>query len=100
MLDYSSLPDYMRGGVQRYIENGIEPGHFLVAVLSNDLVESLSRADETNRERLFDYASFLYNELPGRRSKPACWGSREAVLNWIKVGGLKGIAKAKREVAS
>lgn len=62
-----------------YIENGIEPGSFLTAVLENDLMEAFGRADDINRERLFDYCSFLYNEAP-----PACFGSKEKVKLWIK----------------
>ena len=96
MLDYDCLPDYMRGGMQRYIENGIPPGDFLLAVLSNDFIEVISRADGTNIRRLIDYARFLYNELPGRGThNPDCWGSRKTVAKWIKLGGLKGLAKAE-----
>ena len=98
MLDYTCVPEHMRGGLQRYIEDGIEPGSFLLAVLANDFVNAIGMADGINREYLSDWALFLYNELPGRGShKPDCWGSREAVDNWIKIGGLKGLARAEEE---
>jgi large subunit ribosomal protein L9 len=36
----------MIGGLRRYIENGIGPGDFLWAVLTNDLRGAIERADE------------------------------------------------------
>jgi hypothetical protein len=39
-------------------------GHFLTAVLSNDFVKAVNRADLTNRASLPIYARFLYNEFP------------------------------------
>ena len=82
---YEKLPEHMRGAMQRYIEDGIEPGSFLEAVLCNDLTAAFGRADHINRDRLFDYASFLHNHAP-----LICWGSRETYLAWIKKGGLNG----------
>ena len=78
MIQYDMLPEHIRGGTQRYIENGITPGSFLTAVICNDLSESFGRADETNRARLFDIVSFFYNEAPG-----PCWGSRDKMDKWI-----------------
>ena len=37
------LPANLRGGVQRYIEDGIEPGQFLCAVIDHDLFEAVTR---------------------------------------------------------
>jgi len=81
-IDYDAgdlLPDYMRGAMKRYMENGIEPGHFLTAVLSNDLMEAASRADDFNRRKLFDYCMWLANHAP-RNS----FGSPETVKEWMK----------------
>ena len=77
--NYEFLPEHIRCAMQRYIENRIPPGGFLMAVLSNNLVEACSRADSINRERLFDIVSFLYNEVPS-----VCWGSPEKVKAWLK----------------
>lgn len=84
-IDYSELPEHMRDGMRRYIERGIEAGSFMTAVLSNDLMGALGKADDVNRHQLFAYASFLYNEAPR-----ACHGSPEAVAAWIVQGGLNG----------
>ena len=40
--DYSKLPHGLRDGMQRYIENGAQVGHFLTAVLSNDLAGAVN----------------------------------------------------------
>ena len=74
------LPDYMVGGLVRYFNNRIPPGSFLTAVLSNDLMEAASCADDNNRQYLFQYCMLLYNNAPGR---PNGWGSPEAVATWL-----------------
>ncbi len=72
------IPAYMMGGLKRYIEHGIAPGHFLTAVLCNDLCESVSRADDCNAANLPAYIGYLYNEAPA-----ACWGSHEKFRAWL-----------------
>ena len=58
------LPFHMQHGARYYIEEGVPPGEFLTAVLSNDLKESFGRADETNRAAMFDWCMWLYNDCP------------------------------------
>ena len=79
------IPCHMVGGLRRYVEHGIEPGDFLIAVLSNNLMEALKRADDTNINRLPDYGMWLYNCAPRD-----CYGSPEAVAMWIAHKGLEG----------
>lgn len=81
--DWSLIPERMIGGLRRYIERGIPPGHFLSALLSNDLKQTLERADEVNTRAIADYVRFLYNYAPVQ-----CWGSRERFEAWIEHGGL------------
>ncbi len=76
--NYDMLPEHMRDAARRYVENGYAPGHFLTAVLENNLVEAAARADEENQRALFQWASWLYNHVP----TPA-WGSSEKVTEWI-----------------
>lgn len=78
-LRYDRLPIGLAGAMQRYIENRIPPGHFLTAVLSNDLSEACGRADDDNRHRLFEIVSWVYNEAPS-----ACWGSPQRVAEWLR----------------
>lgn len=84
-IDYSRLPEHMRGGMRRYIENGIPPGSFQSAVLSNDLMGAYQKADDINTAAMRDYAMFLHNDAPG-----GCYGSPAHVEDWIKQGGLNG----------
>ena len=73
------IPDYMMDGLKRYIEQGIEPGSFLTAVLCNDLNGAVGRADDQNVKNLPAYIGYLYNEAPS-----PCWGSPEKVKAWMK----------------
>jgi len=82
-INYNGLPEGLKGGLQRYIEHGIEPGSFLQAVLRNDLMGSFAQADIHNRYLLFDIVRWLYNEAPSQ-----CWGSSEKVKAWIEKGGI------------
>lgn len=77
-LRYERLPYHLRGGVQRYIEQGIPPGDFMLAVLSNDLREACGRADELNQHLLWEIVSWFYNEAPS-----PCWGSPAKVDAWL-----------------
>lgn len=73
------IPDYMMPGLTRYVEQGIEPGSFLYAVLCNDLKDACGRADENNLANLPAYAAWIYNEAPAQ-----CHGSPERVQAWIE----------------
>ena len=75
------IPGHMVESLERYIQRRIQPGHFLSAVISNDLQESCARADSDNQKILPAYVAYLYNEAPG-----ACWGSPEKMQNWLNSG--------------
>lgn len=83
MINYAKLPEHMREGARLYVEQGYHPGHFLTAVLENNLVSAVSCADDINRNSLPGYAMWLYWDAPG-----GCWGSPEAVMEWTRKGGL------------
>jgi hypothetical protein len=86
-ISYTKLPAHMQDAMQRYIEQGIQPGDFLLSVLRNDLYGACTRADYINRDALLDYIYFLYDQAP-----PLCFGSRERTDAWIAVGGKQGRA--------
>lgn len=48
------------------------------AVLSNNLIESFSCADDINSMMVRDLVFWLYNHAPSN-----CWGSPRAVSDWI-----------------
>jgi hypothetical protein len=79
-IDYSRLPEHMRDGFMRWIEYGIEPGDFGMAVICNNLFEAFGRADATNIARMKDIIMFFYNDAPSQ-----CYGSRAKADAWIKI---------------
>jgi hypothetical protein len=87
---WSLIPEHMIDGVRHYIENGIEPGSFLSAVLQNDLRQAVECADEININRLPDYIRFFYNHAPY-----GSWGSVEAFNAWIAHRGLSGLEETQ-----
>lgn len=89
-INYNLLPEHIRGGMKRYIEQGIIPGDFLQAIIQDKLVDSFERADETNITNMFNIAKFAYNEMPmGSR------GSEETMFWWHEIGGLNGLLAKK-----
>ena len=80
---YDLLPEHIRGGMKRYIEQGIIPGDFLQTVICNDLMNSFAKADDINREHMFHIVHFMYNQAPYQ-----CYGSRTKMHKWNKKGGL------------
>lgn len=72
------IPAYMVGAVKRYILQGIPPGSFLTAVISNDLREAFARADDDNATAMQGWVRFFYNYAPS-----GCWGSPERYSNWL-----------------
>lgn len=78
MLDYNLIPDYTLDTIKNYINDGIPTGGFLYAVLSNDLREAISRADNNNIVALPAIVSWLYNYAPIN-----CWGSAQCVADWL-----------------
>ena len=91
-VDYSVLPEPMRGGMRRYIEDGVIPGDFLCAVLENNLVEAYGRADRDNTAQMKKFADFLYNQAP-----KTAWGSKDRIRQWSEWGGMKGLYKKQSE---
>ena len=92
-INYDKLPAHMQEAARGYVEDGAGVGGFLTALLSNNLFETYAKADSTNREAIPVWLDFLYWEAPSR-----CWGSREKVTAWQKIGGLnKSLVKAEDE---
>jgi hypothetical protein len=77
-LDKYKMPVRTREALERYVVLGIEPGGFLMAVLSNDLMLSFGRADDENFTAIESICKWLYNEAPR-----SCYGSYEKVETYI-----------------
>ena len=87
--NYAGLPEGLQGGMKRYVEDGIQAGHFLTAVLSNDLLGAVSRADSINIKLIPDVVRWIYNEAPINSN-----GSEVKVQRWISKG-YRSIKKYK-----
>lgn len=72
------VPGHLWAGLRRYFVERVEPGHFLVSLLENDLREAVGRADPTSFAALPDLCKFLYNFAPARSH-----GSKAFVEAWI-----------------
>ena len=71
------IPPLIIGMLNRWIAEGILPGHFLTAVLCNDLRAAVRHADDENARALTDIVKWLHENAP-----PGCWGSHSAVNRW------------------
>ena len=76
-LDYT-LPPHAHQSLDLYAEKRVEPGGFLKAVLCNDLIGAVSKADSRNLANLPAIVAYVYNKLPA-----SCWGSPEDYHNWL-----------------
>ena len=54
---YGNIPEHMMASLKAYIMEGRPVGHFLTAVLSNNLFEAFSRADDENASVMRDYVN-------------------------------------------
>lgn len=82
--------------LDRYVVGHVPTGDFLRAVLSNNLIESFSRADDENLTAMHEITKYIYNMIPS-----ACWGSPEKVEAWLRDRELKGgndDRECKREI--
>jgi hypothetical protein len=84
-VNWGTIPERMRGGVIRYVEQGIPPGHFLQALFEDSLVGAVKQADSENVRLLREYADLLSNQCPA-----LCWGSPGDYRQWIGRGGING----------
>lgn len=90
---YAAIPPHMQEAIRRYVINGIKPGRFLTGVITNNLSEAVNNADETNLPLLRLYVLWFYNEAPG-----SCWGSVNALNEWMKFRPVLTFADPTSEV--
>jgi len=72
------IPDSLCGGLRRYLEDGIQPGGFLTAVICNDLMGAVAKGGPNEIAALPSLAGWLYNEANGQAS-----GSPEKMAAWL-----------------
>jgi len=72
------ISDSMMDGIERYLNDGIPPGHFLTAIICNDLTAAVLRADDTNLRNIPAFVSYFYNQAPINS-----WGSIKKMATWM-----------------
>ena len=95
-----NCPDDVKESIERYILGRYPPGHFLMAVLENNLKEAIGRADERMFFHLGDIVAYVWNKIP-----LIVWGSVEKVLDhlngktgaWIKLPLGRFVTKAEEQ---
>jgi len=83
--NWKQVPEHIRSGIKLYLTKGVMPGHFLQAVICNQLKESFMYADDENIYHMWDIVNFFYNEVP-----LLAWGSRKNMIQWHESGGAYG----------
>lgn len=73
------IREQMMEAIDRYINDRLEPGSFLTAVICNDLQGAVGCADNENLKNILAYVGYFYNEAPSE-----CWGSEEKMQAWLK----------------
>lgn len=77
LMDTCNVPFHTRQGLIDWMVYHRPPGGFLQNLLANNLLQTLSKADNINKNHIGDILSFLYNHAPSQ-----CWGSPENVAEW------------------
>lgn len=72
--------DALLNGLERYRNDGIATGSFLRAVLENNLIDAVKRADETSLASLRSLVFTIDEHLP-----QAAYGSPAAVEAWLNM---------------
>lgn len=83
---FRSLPQAQ--DLREYVEDGRPTNHFLTALLQNDLMMCVGRADARNQAALEDYVMWLKSYAPG-----PCYGGADKVSAWIHHRGLQGVER-------
>jgi len=81
--EYEIRPE-MKAALDRYAEQGVPLGGFLTALLANDLMGALGRADPQNERNINQLCMYVHNEMPG-----TCHGSYEIIDAWVASHKLK-----------
>jgi len=78
-MDDSNINPRIIASILRYADQHVPTGGFLRAVLENDLLGAIRRADDDNIRVLREIVCYCYDEIPSR-----CWGSPEKVGAWLE----------------
>ena len=75
---YPTAPIHILDAIADYASNHMPHGHFITAVLENNLSEAVFRADRDSLAGLADIVRYVHWEIPDN-----CHGSRKKVRAWV-----------------
>lgn len=76
---YAVIPETTRESMMAYVEDRREPGGFLSAVICNDLINAVCRADKDNLFVIKEIVQWFYNVAP-----MGCFGGKQKMVLWLK----------------
>jgi len=88
------IPPSVLHAIQRYVATGTGTGHFVEAVMRNDLFDAMACADAGSLAAFREIIWYVYGELDGR-----CWGPKRVksaeVEKWREQQGTVGMEMAQ-----
>lgn len=76
-MEERGVPEHLRDSLAHYIVRGLQPGRFVTAVLSNNLLGAFRHGDEDSLAGLRNLVTFMVDIVPG-----TAWGSHKHVAEW------------------
>lgn len=76
--EYCKIPAQLLASLDGYARRRETPGHFLIAVLSHELFDAVSRADKESYAALRELVTFIHMELPSEAH-----GNMDKVAHWL-----------------
>lgn len=76
--EFSRIPEHILYDLYDYIKHRQATGHFLNAVLTNNLFEAIGRADKEALAALREIVVFVHMEV-----RADAYGSADKVQNWL-----------------
>ena len=83
-VQYKKIAPHILESVFLYVHEGRHPGHFLTAVLCNDLFEAVGRSDKEALASLPELVVFIHNHVPTCCYKIHGVPGPKAMNRWIK----------------
>lgn len=74
------IPVGVFDALKGYVVNHRAPGYFLEVVLSNNLIDAVTAANDENLCAITTIARYIRDWCPS-----ACWGSQKTVEAWIAI---------------
>ena len=78
ITEYEKIPPKVLNALVRYKDWRLPTGSFCRAVIANDLITAVQRADAYSLKALPHVAAWAYTELPSD-----AWGSYEKFQEWL-----------------